>query len=351
VERRSSPKDGRQWSETVREVLSRLDNAREVRGNIVGNGLARLADRLPRELPGPKVKPYRVPAPVRPVSTELTSVTLSSRESKPTQVPPSPKPASSDPATWRSYGDEFKQLADEETRIIRATKKERLLADCYFDSSATLEQTAKLELREGPDEYLKVRFEALATRAGIARGCANNGAPLKFWLFKLFLYLSETKSHHLFAPTGHVRIGDNPHSDLLKPHAGETVSRAGGIITNVHEASASFCFWLEKQALEAEHRHVGVDPNSQNVERKSTNAAASIIPTPSKKRDPEVAKRRALVKSNAGVSVHELCQIFERENVPLPANWQAAGLKTWVEAYKKYQRRIRVIVSKDRKSD
>jgi hypothetical protein len=177
----------------------------------------------------------------------------------PTEGAQPEKPPKPTQATWRSCGDEFKQLADEETRIIRATKKERLLADCDFDSSATFEQTTKLELRRGPDEYLRVRFEALATKAGILLGCANNRAPLKFWLFKLFLYLSETKSHHLFAPTSNVQIGDDPQSDLPKRHAGENLSRAGGIITNVYEASANFCFWLEKQTLEAEHRRGGVD--------------------------------------------------------------------------------------------
>jgi hypothetical protein len=54
VERRSSPKDGWQWSETVREVLSLLEEAREVRGNIVGKGLGRLAECLPQGLPGPQ---------------------------------------------------------------------------------------------------------------------------------------------------------------------------------------------------------------------------------------------------------------------------------------------------------
>jgi DNA-binding XRE family transcriptional regulator len=195
----------------------------------------------------------------------------------------------SGPAAFRSYGKEFKQLGDEETRIILATKKERLLADCYFDLTPTLEQATMPELRKGPDEHLKTRFEALATKAGIALGCATRVAPLKFWLFELFLYLSEIKSRYLFAPASRVRIGDNPQSDLLKAHAGEIMSNPGGIITNVYEASANFCLWLEKQALEAEHRRGGVganqaqssrgqnSPNSaRSVESKSTNGATAI---------------------------------------------------------------------------
>jgi hypothetical protein len=90
MERRSLPNDGWQWSEIVPEVLSRLDKAREVRGNIVckdsAHGLAHLAERLPRELPVAKKKP-RLPKPVVPVSTGFTSFTLNSKR---TQKPPSP---------------------------------------------------------------------------------------------------------------------------------------------------------------------------------------------------------------------------------------------------------------------
>jgi len=71
VERRSSPKDAWQWSETACEVRSLLYKAREMRGNIVGKGLARLADHLPQELLGSK-RPHRLPAPLRPVSNALT---------------------------------------------------------------------------------------------------------------------------------------------------------------------------------------------------------------------------------------------------------------------------------------
>ena len=166
-------------------------------------------------------------------------------------------PIPSAQADWQSRGDECKQLADEEKPIVHATRKEGLLAECFFDSSPTLQNATMLDLRKGPDEDLKVRFEALATKAGIALGCTKDWEPLKFWIFKLFLYLSKTKSHHLMTMTSHAKIGDSPQSDILKPHAGETVSGLGGFITNVYKASANFCFWLEKQALEA------VEPNTK----------------------------------------------------------------------------------------
>jgi hypothetical protein len=56
MERRGPPEDDRQWSENLAEVLLLLDKAREVRGNIVGNGLARLADHMPKELPSAKAR-------------------------------------------------------------------------------------------------------------------------------------------------------------------------------------------------------------------------------------------------------------------------------------------------------
>jgi hypothetical protein len=71
MERRSSPKDGSQWSETAREVLALLEKAREVRGNIVGKGLARLMDHLPQKLLDQSPRP-KLPEPIRPVSTALT---------------------------------------------------------------------------------------------------------------------------------------------------------------------------------------------------------------------------------------------------------------------------------------
>jgi hypothetical protein len=64
------------------------------------------------------------------------------------------------------------------------------------------------------------------------------------------VHLQQTKSRHLFAPTHQVQIGDNPRSDLLKPLAGQTLYRAGGIITNVCVASAIFCSRLETKEFE-----------------------------------------------------------------------------------------------------
>lgn len=67
--------------------------------------------------------------------------------------------------------------------------------------------------------------------------------------------------------------------------------------------------------------------------------------------NPEVAKRRTLVRSNPSIPAKEMCETFDRANVPLPPNWQGAGFQKWVRAYgdPNYKTRIEVIISKDRK--
>jgi hypothetical protein len=65
MERRKETKDEWEYSETVSEVLSRLEKARKLRGNIiVGKGLGRLTGCLPQELPGSKARLItQAPAP------------------------------------------------------------------------------------------------------------------------------------------------------------------------------------------------------------------------------------------------------------------------------------------------
>jgi hypothetical protein len=67
--------------------------------------------------------------------------------------------------------------------------------------------------------------------------------------------------------------------------------------------------------------------------------------------NPEVAKRRALVKANPGIDAEEICEIFDREGVPLPSKWLEAGFKIWCVAYKRpgYRAKIDVLISKDRR--
>lgn len=94
------------------------------------------------------------------------------------------------------------------------------------------------------------------------------------------------------------------------------------------------------------------------LENKALETPTSVPPSeggrPSPERvDPEVAKRRALVKSNPNAIASEMCQIFDREKVPLPPKWQEAGFQSWSKAYKmaKYRSRIDVLISKDKRNN
>jgi hypothetical protein len=264
-----------------------------------------------------------------------------------------------EPSLWRGLYDRFQALARHEAEIVHATRKEFLLADCEFNPEInlisdgpycllpTFEPTAILELRNGPDEQLKAEFETVATEAGIVLGHPTGAQPLKFWLYSLFVHLRRTESHHLFAPTLELRIGDDPRSEMLKPLAGRTFYGAGGLITNVCKASANFCLWLERKALEQAESLRAQNNTSlaRTVGSKST-AASKVV-------DPELAKRRALVKNNPDATASELCEIFDRQRVPLPPKWQAAGVKSWAVGYRnaQYRSRLDVMISKDRRED
>jgi len=58
--------------------------------------------------------------------------------------------------------------------------------------------------------------------------------------------------------------------------------------------------------------------------------------------DEEVAKRRAIVRSNPNLSAKELCELFDHRQVPVPRQWKDAGTEWWTKAF--HQRRFRVRV-------
>jgi hypothetical protein len=142
IEGRGTAKESRKRAQIERELLSLLEKAREVRGDIVGKHLARLKDSLATPGKDQTERPLPHSSSLMWQGIEIA-------------IP-------GDPSAWRSCASEFKQLPDEETRIVGETKKERLLADCYFDPSPALGRATVFELREGPSEHLKARFEALA---------------------------------------------------------------------------------------------------------------------------------------------------------------------------------------------
>ena len=106
---------------------------------------------------------------------------------------------------------------------------------------------------------------------------------------------------------------------------------------------------LEKQAerrlgLAREHAHEDRTAKPESARRQRT----------SDQPGPEVAKRRALVRDNPDATADDLCAIFDRLDSPvqLPRKWVAAGIKSWVMAYKdpRYRTRIGTMISKDRRA-
>ena len=66
--------------------------------------------------------------------------------------------------------------------------------------------------------------------------------------------------------------------------------------------------------------------------------------------DEEVAKRRAIVRSNPNLSAKELCELFDHRQVSIPRRWKDAGIEWWTKAYhqRRFRGRIHGLISKDR---
>jgi len=64
-------------------------------------------------------------------------------------------------------------------------------------------------------------------------------------------------------------------------------------------------------------------------------------------KDEEVAKRRAIVKSNPDMTARELCELFDRKQVKLPRTLTNARMNSWTVAYRSsnYRGRIDTIIS------
>jgi hypothetical protein len=135
----------------------------------VGEGLARLTERLPRELPGPQPRRVSLP-PSSPRSLDGPGIA----------------PCQSD--LWKQFGAEFEQLAREEERIERAAPKDRLLrAFCDYNEHPEIihekgkpgqvffcllkaSETGLWIYSDGMSENFQERFRALAARAGVTLG-------------------------------------------------------------------------------------------------------------------------------------------------------------------------------------
>jgi len=139
---------------------------------------------------------------------------------------------------WHEFQEKFQSLANEEHTAEVWRNDRWVRAHCDYTDPAPWASALDLPfppkqecglwvLSGGASEGLRARFEALATRAGVALDPPQGTTPRDFWLHRLFLDLRENNSDELFA-----------------------ADDKGGIICHVCEASAVFCSRLEKKALE-----------------------------------------------------------------------------------------------------
>jgi hypothetical protein len=65
--------------------------------------------------------------------------------------------------------------------------------------------------------------------------------------------------------------------------------------------------------------------------------------------DPDIARRRVLVKFYPKASVAELCEIFDTQRVLLPQAWFGFGFIAWSETHKilRYRARIKLLISRE----
>jgi hypothetical protein len=99
------------------------------------------------------------------------------------------------------------------------------------------------------------------------------------------------------------------------------------------------------------------EPGDWDAERQAeASTAAQAGDTPSRLRrdrrpiaSPRTAQRKAIVQQHRKLSAADLCKRFDFESVRVPEGWH--GVSKWCDAYKKpeLRKRIRTIISKDRK--
>jgi hypothetical protein len=72
-----------------------------------------------------------------------------------------------------------------------------------------------------------------------------------------------------------------------------------------------------------------------------------------KDRDWRFMRRRKLVEQNSELTAREICDLFDRQQVPLPKRYYAAGFRRWSLAYKnpKYRGNIDKLIADDRRKN
>ena len=139
-----------------------------------------------------------------------------------------------DPDTWRNFHDQFMKLVGEEQTAFAGRPQgfHPMQADVTYDADEIGDYGSWI-LSFSLNANFRAWFELIATRAGIALGAPPNVTPLYFWLDRLFRW--STKN------TRHVAQGG---------YCAGSPEEKSGAIYQLFEASATYCSWLEKEALE-----------------------------------------------------------------------------------------------------
>jgi hypothetical protein len=125
---------------------------------------------------------------------------------------------------WKRLQNEFRGLMEEEDRIVQ----QRVPQDCLY-AYFTHRESGEFHCWPASitTDSLRVRFELLATEAGIALGSRTGTAPFTYCVHRLSVDLRANNSNL-------IRI----------------FSDSGGLIDRLLEASANYCARLHRESLE-----------------------------------------------------------------------------------------------------
>jgi hypothetical protein len=142
--------------------------------------------------------------------------------------------------------DEFRALMEEEDRI---SSDQHVPRGCAYVSHPAPGRFGGWP--NMPIESLQVRFELLATKAGIALGARPGTSPDEFWLLCLFLDLHANSSRLIRFSTA-----------------------SGGFIDSVVEASVICCARLDRQCLAMSYQSDRLEWRAANQREKIKDGAA-----------------------------------------------------------------------------
>jgi hypothetical protein len=226
---------------------------------------------------------------------------------------------------WTRLHNEFHALMEEEDRIIQQRDlRDRFHGEVFYGENSG--ECGSWSLVNSATESLQVRFELLATEAGIALGSPPETLPLFYWLHCLFVDLRANHSQH-------IRTYD---TDL----GNDTVGSIEGLL----EASATFCSRLDRRSLEKAVMSPAdlAEAKPRKPPRSAADGAEPVIP-PSARRGPkpdyDTALRVAeIVARLAGdgkwrSNLDDICLELDENAVRFPKTWTARGYRNWVDGF------------------